>query len=73
MGRCGGHVGVASAPKNFEMVIGGLGGIEVGVGCREGKGFGGESDDKVCGSVKKPQPNKPEEDSPGTKGNAKYY
>ena len=56
MGRCGGHVGVASAPKNFEMVIGGLGGIEVGIGCREGEGFCGESVDKVCGSVKSLNP-----------------
>jgi hypothetical protein len=27
VGCCGGHVGVASTPKNFEMLIGGLGGV----------------------------------------------
>jgi hypothetical protein len=27
VGCCGGHVGVASTPKNFEMFIGGLGGM----------------------------------------------
>jgi hypothetical protein len=39
---CGGHVRITSTPKNFEMVVGGLGGIEVSVGSREGESFGGE-------------------------------
>jgi hypothetical protein len=51
VGCCGGHVGVISTPKNFEMVIGGLGGIKVGVRCREGEGFSGELIHKICGSV----------------------
>lgn len=51
MGCCGGHVGVASTPKNFEMVVGGLGGIEMGIGCRESEGFGGEPVDEVGGGV----------------------
>jgi hypothetical protein len=52
VGCCGGHVRITSTPKNFEMVIGGLGGIEMGVRCQKGKGFGRESIHKICGSVK---------------------
>ena len=52
VGRCGGQVGIASAPKNFEVVIGGLGGVEGGIWCREGKGFSGEAVHKICRSVK---------------------
>ena len=47
VGCCGGQVGVTSTPKNFEMVIGGLGGMKVGVRCRGGKGFGGEAVHKI--------------------------
>jgi hypothetical protein len=34
------------------MFIGGLGGMKVEVGSGEGKGFGGEPVDEVCGGVK---------------------
>ena len=48
---CDGHIRVTSTPKNFEMVIGGLGGMKVGVRCRGGEGFGGEAVHKIGGSV----------------------
>ena len=52
MGRCGGHIGITGTPKNFKVAVGGLGGIEGGVWCREGEGFSGEPVHKVCRSVK---------------------
>ena len=52
MGCCGGHIGIAGAPKNSKMIIGGLGRVEGGVWCREGEGFSGEPVHKVCRSVK---------------------
>jgi len=52
VGHCGGHIGITGTPKNFKVVVGGLGGIEGDVWCREGKGFSGEPVHKICRSVK---------------------
>lgn len=45
-------LGVTSIPKNFEVVIGELGGIKRGVRRREGEGLSGEPVHKICRSVK---------------------
>ena len=49
---CGGHVRITGTPKNFKMIIGGLGGKEGTIWCGEGKGFSGEPIHKICRSVK---------------------
>jgi hypothetical protein len=49
---CGGHVRITGTPKNFKMIIGGLGGKEGTIWCGESKGFSGEPIHKICRSVK---------------------
>jgi hypothetical protein len=52
VGCGGGHVRIASAPKNFEMIISGLGRKEGAVGSGGGESFSGEAVHQICGSVK---------------------
>jgi hypothetical protein len=51
MGCCGGHVWVTGTTKNLEMLICGVGGVDVEVRCGGGECFGGEPVDEVCGGV----------------------
>jgi hypothetical protein len=41
VGCCGGHIGIASTPKNTEVGVRGLRGMKGSVWCREGEGFSG--------------------------------
>jgi hypothetical protein len=50
--RCGRHIGITRAPKNFEVVIRGWGGKEGVVRCGEGKGFSREAIHEIGHSVK---------------------
>jgi hypothetical protein len=52
VGCHGGHIGITGTPKNTKVVVGGLGGVERGVWCRESKGFSGKPVHKIGRSVK---------------------
>jgi hypothetical protein len=71
--RCGRHIGIACAPKHFEVVIRGWGGKEGAVRCGEGKGFSGEAVHEIGRSVKALNPIKPEGYLPKTKGSTQRY